>query len=236
MLAMVGSTFAMDPIPQLFKPALDAAKNTNSFTGNPILGFGDQFRSPEGQYSPWTSESMKRLTETLPDSSPDWMRSPNSLEYLFKGDFGMLGGYILGMSDSMTQMAVDAPERPELTLGKVPVVKRFYSDEIAGNKHVGRFYDMTDEVNKTYAVIKDKFEDGLREQAQKLMDKNMDKLRLRSQLNKVRQQMNEISTEIRLVHIDRNMAAAEKRRRIDELSKRRNMIAQSTSLRYYGLF
>ena len=236
MLAMIGGTFAMDPTPQLFKPALDVAQNERSFTGNPILGFGDQFRSPEGQYSPWTSESMKQLAEAMPDSAPDWMRSPKRLEYLMKGYFGTLGGYALGVADNMTRYAVDAPAAPEQTLGKTPVIKRFYSDELTSNKHVGRFYDMADEVNSTYANMKTKFEDGQTEEANKILKDESEKLRLRGHFNKVRQQMSDISSQIRMIHMDKNMSATEKRRRIDELSKRKNQIARMASLRFYGQF
>ncbi|WP_067097984.1 LPD38 domain-containing protein [Marinomonas atlantica] len=237
MLAMVTGTFAFDPLgAQFMKPALDVAFNERSFTGNPILGFGDQYRSPEGQYSPWTSESMKQLAESMPDSAPEWMRSPKRLEYLFKGYFGTLGGYALSLTDMATQEIVGAPDQPDATLGRYPVVKRFYSDELTGNKHVGRFYDMADEVNSIYADMKTKFEDGQKEQANRILKDEAKKLRLRSHFNKVRQQMSDISSQTRMIYMDKKMSSTEKRRRIDELTKRRNQIARAASLQFYGIF
>ncbi|RDL44369.1 hypothetical protein DN730_08165 [Marinomonas piezotolerans] len=234
--AMMLGTFAMNPTPQLFKPAMEVAKNENGFTGNPILSFGDQYRKPEGQYSPWTSETMKQLANAMPDNAPEWMRSPKRLEYLMRGYFGTLGGYLLGLTDMATSQIVDKPDSPDWTFGKAPVIKRFYSDEVGSNKHVGRFYDMLDETSMLYSEVKALAKEGKTEQANKLMNSNLKKLQLRSYLNKVSKRLSDISSQIKKVYQSPTMTAKEKRKRIDELTKMRNELAQDTSLRYYGLF
>lgn len=236
MLAMMSGTFAMNPTPQLFKPAIDVAMNENGFTGNPILSMGDEYRTPEGQYSPWTSETMKQLAKSMPDSAPDWMRSPKRLEYLFKGYFGTLGGYALSLSDVGTESIVGVPTKPEMNISQLPVLKRFYKDGTAGSKHIGRFYDMLDEVNSLNVEIKSKIKERQVEDAKKLKMKNFEKLKVRKSLNRVASDLSTINARIKSVYTNKSMTAKQKRELIDKLSLQRNEIASGASLRYYELF
>ena len=236
MLAMMSGTFAMNPTPQLFKPAIDVAMNENGFTGNPILSMGDEYRTPEGQYSPWTSETMKQLAKSMPDSAPDWMRSPKRLEYLFKGYFGTLGGYALSLSDVGTETIVGVPTKPEMNISQLPVLKRFYKDGAAGSKHIGRFYDMLDEVNSLNVEIKSKIKERQVEDAKKLKMKNLEKLKVRKSLNRVASDLSTINARIKSVYTNKSMTARQKRELIDKLSLQRNEIASGASLRYYELF
>ncbi|MBU1312340.1 MAG: hypothetical protein KKE30_22665 [Gammaproteobacteria bacterium] len=235
-LAMMSGTFAMNPTPQLFKPAIDVAMNENGFTGNPILSMGDEYRTPEGQYSPWTSETMKQLAKSMPDSAPDWMRSPKKLEYLFKGYFGTLGGYALSLSDVGTETVVGVPTKPEMNISQLPVLKRFYKDGTAGSKHIGRFYDMLDEVNSLNVEIKSKIKERQVEDAKKLKMKNLEKLKVRKSLNRVASDLSTINARIKSVYTNKSMTARQKRELIDKLSLQRNDIASDVSLRYYELF
>jgi hypothetical protein len=179
---------------------------------------------------------MKQLAKSMPDSAPDWMRSPKRLEYLFKGYFGTLGGYVLSLSDVVTESIVGVPTKPEMNISQLPVLKRFYKDGAAGSKHIGRFYDMLDEVNSLNVEIKSKIKERQVEDAKKLKMKNLEKLKVRKSLNRVASDLSTINARIKSVYTNKSMTAKQKRELIDKLSSQRNEIASGESLRYYELF
>jgi hypothetical protein len=179
---------------------------------------------------------MKQLAKSMPDSAPDWMRSPKRLEYLFKGYFGTLGGYVLSLNDVVTESIVGVPTKPEMNISQLPVLKRFYKDGPAGSKHIGRFYDMLDEVNSLNVEIKSKIKERQVEDAKKLKMKNFEKLKVRKSLNRVASDLSTINARIKSVYTNKSMTAKQKRELIDRLSLQRNEIASGASLRYYELF
>src|SRR3546814_15781134 len=53
------STFAMDPTPQLVKPALETFFNYDTFRDAPIEGMSDEGKIPSARYDSRTSALMK---------------------------------------------------------------------------------------------------------------------------------------------------------------------------------
>lgn len=236
MVHMAWDTFAMNPTPQLFKPMLDIYANKNSFTGNPILGMGDEYRVPEAQYNPWTSKTVKSMAEAMPDAAPEWMRSPKRLEYALRGYFGTLGGYALGATDFVTQGLRDDPVAPELTTGQMPIVKRFHDDGVSSSKHIGRFYDMLNDVNSLSSTIKQFEKEGEKEKAKHLKTSNLKKLKIKADLARVGRKLGKINASIKAVYYQRNLTAKEKREKIDALMIQRKEVAREVSLKYFERF
>src|SRR3546814_11338009 len=87
------STFAMDPTPQLVKPALETFFNYDTFRDAPIEGMSDEGKITSARYDSRTSDLMK------------WCGAgtnlrPSLLEHLWNGYTGTLGGYILSAARS----------------------------------------------------------------------------------------------------------------------------------------
>lgn len=236
MLHMMADTFAFDPTPQFVKPALEVGRNKSGFTGRSILTQGMQFASPEAQYNPYTSKSMIELAEAMPDSAPDWMRSPVRLQHLVRGYFGTLGGYVLMASDSVVRNFANSPARPEARMRDVPVIQSFVRDGAGGNKQTGRLYDMAEAVNEIYASIKKYREEGRTDKAKELLEESREQLKARITLNRAVTRMSNISSQMRKIYDHPSMSPAEKRRRIDELTVSRNEFAKLIEERFRGVF
>lgn len=234
MLRMFADTLALDPTPQLFRPAKEVMANRNSFTGRDIVSFGQSQNDPEAQYSPFTSKTFVELADMMPDSAPEWMRSPAKLEHLYRGYLGTLGGYVLMGSDRLLREMTDSPERPALRAQDIPVINSYYRDGVSSNKQVGRVYDMARDANQAFNAIRTFRESGDYEKAQDKTESNKTKLRARRALNQVTNQMSKLSGAMRQVYDDPNMTAEQKRNRLDMLTKRRNQIAKRASERFYG--
>lgn len=236
MLNMVTETFAFDPIPQFIKPVAEVAMNRNSFTGQDILSQGMQYASPEAQYSPYTSKTFIEMADAMPDSAPEWMRSPARLEHLFKGYMGTLGGYVLMGSDYAARKIADSPARPELRIQDVPVLQSFIRDGEGSNKQVGRVYDMARDVDETWAAIRKYRGEGNIDKAKGLLADNKEKLKVRTSLNKVTNQMSQISSHIKRIYDDPELSPANKRQQIDELTRRRNELAKAMEEKFRSYF
>jgi hypothetical protein len=236
MLSMFANTFAFDPVPQIFKPAYEVAKNESSFTKRQILSQGMKYASPEAQYTPYTSKTFIELADAMPDSAPEWMRSPARLEHLYRGYLGTLGGYVLLGSDFIARQATGAPPRPEARIRDIPVLNSFIRDGVQSNKQLGKIYDLSNDINEIYTAMNKYRKEGASEKAISLLTNNKEKLRLRIALNKTTTQMGNIGAQIRKVYDSDNLNAAEKRKMIDDLTTRRNAIAKNAERRFRDFF
>lgn len=236
MLHMMADTFAFDPTPQFIKPAMEVARNRSSFTNRQIVSEGMKYAAPEAQYNPFTSKSMIELADAMPDSAPEWMRSPVRLQHLFRGYLGTLGNYVLMASDRAVREMTDTPVRPSMQARDVPVVQSFVRDGENTNKQVGRVYDMSTEVNKVYSAIQKYREEGRRDKSSNLREDNAEILRARRVLNQATRRMSTISSQIRRAYDSTSMSPAEKRERIDELVRRRNKLAKTVEERFRDTF
>jgi diguanylate cyclase (GGDEF)-like protein len=235
MLQMIADTFAMNPVPQLVKPLAEMASNMNWFTGAPIVSEGMEYVRPEQQYTPYTSDTMKAMAEAMPDSAPEWMRSPVRLESVMRGYLGSLGGYALMASDYVVREMLDEPNRPEMRPQDYPVVKRFVRGEGA-TKHVDRAYEIAREADQLFMGISKLQKEGRREDALRMHRENIDKLRVRAAVNRQIAEMSRVSAQIRRVYDSKGMTDEQKRKTVDMLAERRNYVAENVSKRYWATF
>jgi hypothetical protein len=236
MLSMFANTFAFDPVPQIFKPAYEVAKNESSFTKRQILSQGMKYASPEAQYTPYTSKTFIELADAMPDSAPEWMRSPARLEHLYRGYLGTLGGYVLLGSDFIARQATGAPPRPEARIRDIPVLNSFIRDGVQSNKQLGKIYDLSNDINEIYTAMNKYRKEGASQKAISLLTNNKEKLRLRIALNKTTTQMGNIGAQIRKAYDSKTLNPAEKRKMIDDLTTRRNAIAKNAEKRFRDFF
>lgn len=93
MVWMAAETFALQGIPQAFKP-YDELRTNRSFTGAPIVPEYMQDVEPSEQYRFYTSDAMIALGRKLDIS-------PAQAEHLVRGYFGTLGAWALGAADML---------------------------------------------------------------------------------------------------------------------------------------
>jgi hypothetical protein len=222
-MAMLGETFAFNPVPQLIKPVIEQYANRSFFTGSPIVGLGELNLQPEAQYTPWTSEAMRAMAEALPDWAPAWLRSPRRLEHFVRGYLGAMGTYAMGAGDVMARNALGHPEAPARRIYDMPVVRRFLQDPNPRvTKYADQLYEMLDEANAVFSTINRYKQQGRLAEAQELLQENRGKLAARARLNQIATQVRNLNNRVRLVMFNQTMTAEEKREQIDALNARKN--------------
>jgi hypothetical protein len=226
---VLGDVFALNPIPQLLKPASEQVMNYNTFMGRPIVPRRLERLPPEMQYDPWTSESLRALSEVMPGP----LRSPKRLEHLLRGYFGSVAMYLVGISDRMVRAVGDYPDEPEGRLTDVPLVGRFYRGTEPGRTRYGDvFYDMLDEAEAAAATVRELRNQGLKEEALKVKDSKRDLLRARLVLSRKARQLSQLRKQERAIYYSRTLTPAQKRAKLDELKIKADGIYRNMVERY----
>ncbi len=232
LLAMFMDTFAMNPIPQLFKPLAEQITNKVFFTGRPIESMRLERLAPEARYEPWSSETARMVADILPDWMPDFTRSPKRIEHLVRGYLGALGTYLLAASDQLVRMTGDYPVEPALRVDDIPVVKRFMKSSPARTtRYVTEFYEMQKEVGEIANTIREYERRGEYRKAFEEERKHPDVLGRSKELNRVARERSKIAKEMRVIYDDRTMSRAAKRREIDRLTIEKNRLAEEAVTR-----
>ena len=216
---MIGDTFALNPIPQLFKPMAEQYMDKMFFTGSPIVGRALENVAPEAQYTAWTSEAMRALAESLPDDSPEWLRSPKRLEAALRGYTGTMGSYVLAAADVVVREAGDYPDAPTISVSRYPVLGRFMRGSPTSTKFTNEFYDAVDQANEAYSTIKKYREEGELGKASALRGESMNLLGARKKLNRYARKIGEINNKIKRLQSNRMMTAKKKGAEIDRLTQ-----------------
>jgi hypothetical protein len=138
------STFAFNPIPQVFLPAYEVKTNHSFFTDRPIIGKGLENVADKYQVGPSTS----RVAQMLGDSVN---YSPMKIDHLIKGYTGTIGSYASDLFDMMYDMGADAPKASK-RFEQMPVVKRFALDPEARGT-VTAYYGLKDQVDQAVRTV-----------------------------------------------------------------------------------
>lgn len=214
----VWQVFNLGALPQTVAPIVEQVANRDFFRGAPIVGLRLEKLSPEAQFGPWTHETSIQLGRALGVS-------PARIDHLLQGYFGTIGDYALEASDWLVRQTWDFPVEPAKGAQDLPVVKRFYRGETErASRYSAEFYDLFRELDKTYNTIREYAKTGDRDRARALMDEKGAELVPLKMLRRANAQLQKISKEARLVHLNRMMTPEEKRARLDALEATRNAI------------
>lgn len=220
LLHVASDQLAMNPVPQLFKPAVFAAFNYDDFRGTNIDSPA-QMRLPAGDRSTArTSAAATAIGQTL-------SVSPQRLEFLVRGYFGWLGTQALNVADMAARPFTDLPENPARDMSRVDnwfMAGDFVKEsEVRSSKYIQRFYDTQREVEQIYAAYSEARKLGDMERAIELAGR--DELKLRPIYQAANRQMLSINRRIKQVDNDRTLDAATKSQLRDTLYQQRNRIA-----------
>lgn len=221
-------TFAMNPIPQVFKPGAEIAMNKNMFTGRPIESQAMRSLSPENRKRAWTSETAIAASEGFAKIS--WGKvelSPVQIEHLVRGYLGWAGATALSATDMLiTRPATGAPAAPTTKLAEYPLIKAFVKATPAKNTHyTTMFYKRLEEINNAYADIREAKKIKDFDKARALMDESKDKLAQRKFYNKARNKLTKINQRMKLVRLS-SMTADNKRAELDRLTFLKNALTK----------
>jgi len=109
--AILTEQLAMNPVPQIVKPAMEAAFNYDSFRERDIDTVRQQRLPASDRFTASTSAGAVALGRTLGIS-------PQRLEHLVRGYFGWLGTQALNVSDHLARPLSGLPDNPRRDLNR----------------------------------------------------------------------------------------------------------------------
>lgn len=221
-------TFAMNPIPQMFKPGAEVAMNRNMFTGRPIESQAMTNLSPENRKRAWTSETAIALSEGMAKVS--WNKvtlSPVQIEHLVRGYLGWAGATTMSATDMLiTRPLTDAPAAPTIKFSEYPLIKAFVKTSPSKNTHyTTMFYKRLEEINNAYADINEAKKIKDFDKARAMIDKSKDLLKRRRFYNKARDKLTKINQRMKLVRLS-SKTADNKRAELDRLTFVKNELTK----------
>ena len=219
--SILSSQLSMNPVPQMVRPAMEAAFNWNSFQDRPIDGMGQERLPAEDRYTARTSAgaiAAGRATGI----------SPQRIEHMVRGYFGWLGTQALAVSDLIGRAATDMPSNPAHDLTRpenLAVVGAFVRPTSgAGSKYVNRYYRELDAVTQVYAAYTAARNAGDLGRAAEL--RADDRLRQRGIYTAADKQMRAVNQRIRRVTADRALSAEAKGELLAGLHQTRDRLAR----------
>lgn len=229
------TTFGLQA-PQFAAPAYAIATNEDPFRQRPIINYGQQFLLPSAQLDAWTSKLVVDISQSMPSSAPEWIRSPKQFEYLIKGYTGSAGAMVLEGIDDIYRMTGNAPDLPTKKASELYLVRDFYrTGSVSSSKQMDLFYEMVTETGKLASTLKAAKETS-RAEYREIRVEHGAKLRARKALNKYSRQMSQMSSQLRKIMQSESISSDEKERRKDALTKRKNALAQKAVDRYWYIF
>jgi len=220
MKQMVMGTFAMNPVPQMFKPMLDLYANKDSFTGRQIETLGMERLSKAERYGPNTTALAKAL-----GSAGDYTGlSPVQVDHMIRAYFGWLGTMGATTVDVMVSPLSDEV-KPSKKLDDYfgGFVKELPQ---ASSRYLEDFYKQAQETSEAMADLRRAREVGDLEKAADIMEDRGDKIAQYRAYQQAQRQLADLNKRVRLVRNSTEMDADTKRLRIDELTQLRNQVAR----------
>lgn len=222
---IIGHTFNLNLMPQILAPLYEQATNRNSFTKAPIETPGLENVQPFLRAKPTTSETLKAAglaTRNLPESL---QLNPVRAEALLRGYFNTWGLYGLALSDK----AFFGDQLPETRTDKMPVIRRFYSQEPPlHTKYETMFYEMLGEAKRLQGTLRELDRIGRPDIADEKEQSPM--AGEAKPLARAAKNLQEINAEMRQVRRGSNLSPAEKRQKLDALTVERNALLKAAVL------
>ena len=221
--------------PQPIKPILEVAMNEDSFRNRPIVSFGQQFLIPQEQYSVYTSKLIVEAAQNMPDSAPEWAKSPAKLQHLFKGYLGPMGAMALEGANDIYQETGNAPDAPSKNMGQRYLVRNFLRSDERSSRNVNRMYEMLSEVGEIATTL-NHFKKKDRSKVSAFYQTHAEKIRTRKALNKMSKRMSNMSKQVRAIIAHPTMGADDKASEIQRLTIKKNELAKLAVEKYWKIF
>ena len=173
---MLTDTFAINPIPQVFKPLVDLYANKDSFTGAPIETAGMERLSKAERIAERTSPLAIGLSQVANVFLPESMEvSPVQTDYAIKGYLGWLGGTISATSHYAV-MPFSKSAYPDANWTETMSMGFIKSLPATQSKNVTAFYENNKEISQAYADMRHFAQLGQADKVQEILKEKGDKI------------------------------------------------------------
>lgn len=225
--ANVRDQLAFDPVPQIFRPALNVAMNRDSFRDAPIETLGDEGKLPSSRFNARTSDTMRVLAQGAAPVADATGMSPKRLEYLVNGYLGTVGSYTLGMADMVVRHLEGKPPGPELRADDLPIVKSFYRvDPARSTVYESDLYKLREEAQQIAKTLKAHAAAGDRARVEEIKRDDGKKLAVEPVVTAAGKALSSMTKARDAIVADPKLTPAEKREKIDALQVERNALAK----------
>ena len=222
---MLGDTFALNPVPQMFKPVLDLYANKDSFTGSPIESAGMERLSKQERAADTTSPlaiALGGMTTILGEKGE---LSPVQVDYAIKAYFGWLGSTAAVTS----QYAVmpfrdgDYPDAKWLDRASLGLIKSLPSNQ---SRYATAFYENNRQISQAFADMRHYAESNQTDKVMEILEEKGDKIALAKMYDQTSKKMAAVRKQIREVQASESLSGSDKREEIDRLKELIGMYAE----------
>lgn len=214
---MLTDTFAINPVPQIFKPLLDLYSNKDSFTGAPIETAGMERLSKEQRIAEKTSPLAIALSKVTNVFLPEAMEvSPVQTDYTIKGYLGWLGGTASWASHYAVQ-PFSKSAYPDNNWTETLSMGFIKSLPTTQSKYVTAFYENNKQISQAYADMRHFAQLGEADKVQEILKEKGDKIAMAKFYDNASKDMSEIRKSIIAIRNDQNMPGDQKKEEIDRL-------------------
>lgn len=214
---IVMQTFGLNMMPQIIAPLYEQGANRNGFTKSPIETPGMENQQPFMRAKSTTSETLKAAGMATRDLPESLQVNPVRAEALLRGYFNTWAMYGLALSDK----AFFSDNAPTTRTDRLPVVRRFYSEEPPiSTRYESMFYDMLGEAKRLHGTLRELDKIGRPEIAD---EKELEPMAPEAKpLQRAATNLQSINQEMRKIRRDQNLTPDDKRQRLDALTVERN--------------
>lgn len=216
-------------IPQLLKPALEDAINKDMFKDRAIVSAWEKGIDPKLQFTPWTSHSVKMLAQSMPESAPDFLKSPKRLQHLLDGYGSTFSKFTYGVTDALMEVSGMVPERAamdweESILDWTSLNRLFTKEKSYRTFKEKEVYENLEDIMEkanTFAELKSRREIG---KARGFLQQNRNSLKMAKYYRAWQRKLKALNTKARIIERNKKLSAEEKYRMEQKLQAERARI------------
>lgn len=214
---MLTDTFAINPMPQVFKPLVDLYANKDSFTGAPIETAGMERLSKAERIAERTSPLAIGLSQVANVFLPESMEvSPVQTDYAIKGYLGWLGGTISATSHYAV-MPFSKSAYPDANWTETMSMGFIKTLPATQSKYVTAFYENNKEISQAYADMRHFAQLGQADKVQEILKEKGDKIAMAKFYDNASKDMAKMRQVIIAIRNDQNMTGAQKKEETDRI-------------------
>jgi hypothetical protein len=214
---MLTDTFAINPMPQVFKPLVDLYANKDSFTGAPIETAGMERLSKAERIAERTSPLAIGLSQVANVFLPESMEvSPVQTDYAIKGYLGWLGGTISATSHYAV-MPFSKSAYPDANWTETMSMGFIKTLPATQSKYVTAFYENNKEISQAYADMRHFAQLGQADKVQEILKEKGDKIAMAKFYDNASKDMAKMRQVIIAIRNDENMTGAQKKEETDRI-------------------
>jgi hypothetical protein len=234
--ALFHDNFAINPMPQIFRPAYDVARNKDGFTDRSIESMGMERLSKENRVNPGTSPvaiglaKMNQLVAegvgaVIGSDGQSMQLSPIQVDYMLRGYLGWMGTVMQSTSRELVQPLKDSA-MPDRRIDDLFIVGNFVkTTPQSQSKYITAFYKNASEVQTVVSDFNAFKNMGQLDEALKVVNENKDKYALKGLYSQATTQLSAISHRIKMIQDDKVLDGAQKRAEIDRMNQLRSDLA-----------